>query len=855
LLLPFCRAAVQPYSCAVDTTIGCYTDFTTGLRALEHIGQEVDSAPMTLEYCAYLCALFNYSLNAVEYSYQCFCGNDWNPDYIPEERPMSECQKKRCSGDVTEWCGDANRMIVYTAKCSGTRIPHGHACVDDYSASLPFCDASLPKEIRIQNIIDQLTLDEKLGLIGPDPLYNTCAFRDFGVPRLGIPSYTHLMEVNTAVASSCVAQDHCVTTFAAPATLAATFNSTVWRRKGEVIGSEIRALNNIDWHRAVGPIPTIRIGLEGYGPNINLIRDPRFGRNCELPSEDPLLTASYASGYVKGCQDGEDSRYKQMISGLKHYYMYSLENTGQDRSAFNALVSQFDMWDSELPGFKGGFVDGGAMMAMCAYSSVNGLPSCANTYLINGIIRGEWKKGDVLVGTDCGAISNMVSANKYASDGADAAAKTLNAGADQELGDTYFTLGSLRHAIELGYTDEEHVDRAVYRSLNTRFLTGQFDPLDYQVYTTYGVEQLNSTWHQQINYEGTVQGLVLLRNENKTLPLTAGIKLAVVGPHSVSRHGLLEDYAGDEQCFSGGDYCISSIGEMMASVNKNGETAVFKGVDINSDDKSGISAALDAVAASDVTILCVGIDTTIEYETHDRTTITLPGLQESFAQQVFSTAGTKPVIVIVVSGGVVAIDTLISPASAIIQAFYPSTMGALALSRSVFGLENRWGKLPVTMYASNFVNEISMTDYHFSTGIGRTYRYYSGTPLFEFGTGLSYVTFAMSCSCSSSKLPSAVTCTVTNTDPKMKGDEVLMLFHRAPENLSSKVTHPIPKKQLVGFERVTINPGSNSQVKFVITEKMLQLNNWEGIPVLYAGTHYFDVWRGNGAIWTALISV
>ncbi|KAH3714431.1 family 3 glycoside hydrolase [Pelomyxa schiedti] len=224
-------------------------------------------------------------------------------------------------------------------------------------------------------------------------------------------------------------------------------------------------------------------------------------------------------------------------------------------------------------------------------------------------------------------------------------------------------------------------------------------------------------------------------------------------------------------------------------------------------------------------------------------------------RQVLATAGTKPVIIVIVSGGIVAIDSLVEPASSIIQAFYPSTMGALALARSIFGLENRWGKLPVTIYASNFINEISMTDYHFSTGVGRTYRYYTGTPLFEFGTGLSYVMFSMTCKASGSTIGATITCTVYNTDSYMSGDEVLMLFHYAPSDLSDTVTHPIPMKQLVGFQRITLSPLQSTQVTFTTTEDMLLLTNWEGNSVLYSGTHYLEVSRGTGSVWNTPVIV
>jgi len=266
------------YVCKVTDIVGCYTDGGDQHRALPFTAQH-DSGPMSMEICASKCAVFNFTMNAVEYAYQCFCGDAFDPDNVPVKVDMTQCQSQRCSSDSTEWCGGSNRMIVYHATCTGTVTPHGHACLDAASQKLPFCDPTLPLEKRLADLISRLTLDEKTRLLGPDPLHNTCTFVDYGVVRLGIPpcnkkTYyntttnnklfkkktklkenkkkdTHLVETNTAVASDCITPETCATTFAGPAMLAASFNRTMWRDKGRVISDEMRAMNNYDWHRTV----------------------------------------------------------------------------------------------------------------------------------------------------------------------------------------------------------------------------------------------------------------------------------------------------------------------------------------------------------------------------------------------------------------------------------------------------------------------------------------------------------------------------------------------------------------------------------------------------------------------------
>lgn len=275
----------------------------------------------------------------------------------------------------------------------------------------------------------------------------------------------------------------------------------------------------------------------------------------------------------------------------------------------------------------------------------------------------------------------------------------------------------------------------------------------------------------------------------------------------------------------------------------------MQGIGLDSTNASGIPAALAAGRAADAIVLCLGIGLAQEHESQDRVNITLPGLQESFAKQVFALG--KPVVLVLVNGGVVAIDDLIAPSNAIVEAFYPSMRGGEALALLLLGRANRWGKLPVTMYPAAYTSEVSMYSFDMSAAPGRTYRYYTGPVLFPFGFGLSYTTFAQTCSQDSTK---DIVCSTRNTGAR-EGDQILMMYHRVGTDISHNVTHPVPLRRLVDFERVSVAAGATETVHFVLSDEDLTLTNEKGQEVLYPGTHYLDVGDGVSPPQTFVIRV
>ena len=731
------------------------------------------------------------------------------------------------------------------------------------SKDLPFCDSTLPMYSRISDLVERLTPEEMIGLISPDAKssVSACNNMDVGAARFGIPAYMHLVEMNTNVASCCLKEGQCATTYAGPTGLAAAFNTTMWRMKGELISDEFRAMNNIGWHRCVGAsdVKQALIGLTGFGPNINIMRDPRWGRNSEVPSEDPFLAGEYAHHYVRGGQTGEDMRYTKVAMSLKHFADYSVE---ANREGFAPNVSMHDQWETFLPQFQRGMdVDGGnATGVMCSYASPNGIPACANKYLLNDVLRGDFNRPDAVVGTDCHAITHMYENSDYAKDALEASADALHNGSDIEFGSSLWSSkthgggGNLDALLKTDYNNtvralKEHVTRA----LAVRFKTGQFDDLADQPYTKIGAEVVNSTEHQKINLDSTLQSLVLLKNNDTTLPIKAQgaekISLALVGPHVDATLDLMDDYHGDQTCADHTYNCIPTIRAVFGdSIPKDysfvQSVAVEKGVDVNSNTTTGIAAAVRAAALSNVTVFFGGLGHDVEHEGIDRTSVTLPGQQGELLDQILALPNKPRVVIVLINGGAVSLgaDT-ISKADAIVEAFYPSIRGAEALYKTLFGASNAWGRMPYTIMKASTVAALDMNNFDMAKAPGRTYKYLSEEAEFEFGHGLSYTTFNVT-GCTADNV------VATNTGA-VAGDAVVMLFHRPGDDVREAVggKHPVPLKTLIGFDRVALGPGASATLtltgqRYESLDESLKLVDENGVRTQYPGTHYLDYFDG-----------
>ena len=265
------------------------------------------------------------------------------------------------------------------------------------------------------------------------------------------------------------------------------------------------------------------------------MRDPRYGRNSELPSEDPVLTGGYGTEVVLGQQSGADPNWPLKIHAtLKHFTAYSVES---DRFGFSGNTTLYDLFDSFLPQYEAAFTTASAAGVMCSYMSLNGLPSCANEFLLNHLVREEWGREDALIVTDCEAVSSMYQHNHYAKDCPDAAAKSINAGVDLNTGAPWWRNGCLNASLVAGTVQMATVNTALNRSLLWRFRLGLFDDPATQRYAQTGIESVNSSSTQELVQQAAAQGLVLLRNRNLTLPLGRSRKVAVVGAHATTTRG------------------------------------------------------------------------------------------------------------------------------------------------------------------------------------------------------------------------------------------------------------------------------------------------------------------------------
>ena len=526
---------------------------------------------------------------------------------------------------------------------------------------------------------------------------------------------------------------------------------------------------------------------------------------------------------------------------------YSTE-TNRMHGDFN--ITSFDFYDTYLPQYKRVFTEAKAAGAMCSYAAENGVPSCANSWLLNDVLRERWGRKDAVITTDCGAVTNTMGPPLNLATKEEAAAVTINGGTDLEMGsDTWNS--SMQLAVTKGLVTEATLDEAVRRTLKSRMVQGDFDPVGSVEWASIPATAINSTAHQEVAYDAALQSMVMLKNDGTALPLKAGAKVAVVGPGALAQQGLVGPYFGDCICYGGthGHYnydCIPTVASQIAAANVGGTTTVAAGISVSGSNTSGIAAALALVDDADVVVLVIGLDHTVEHEGVDVADITLPGLQESFARQVM--AKNKPVVMILLGNDGTGIDDLVGGSAAIVRAFYPATHGSKALASLLFGTANRWGKLPLTMYPKGYVAALpnmgahTGTSYAMSHGQGRSYRYYQGKPLFAFGTGMSYATFNVTCTPATKGDGGGVdvSCTVTNTG-LVVGDEVLMVFHAVGGAIRAEASklHPVPLRQLVDFERVGgLAPRSSVGVKFTLDRAAaFSLTAANGSRVVYPGEH------------------
>jgi len=424
------------------------------------------------------------------------------------------------------------------------------------------------------------------------------------------------------------------------------------------------------------------------------------------------------------------------------------------------------------------------------------------------------------VTSDSGAIRDIYAEHHYVPTAEQAACVAIRDGVtDINSGSVYND--ALLQGVADGYCSMDDVNRALNNTMRLRFQMGLFDPHAGQPYWDVSPEVVNTTYSRELSLFATKQSMVLLKNDNDVLPVKKGAKIAALGPHADATAELLGNYLG-QICPYGGFGCVPQPYVELAAANDGGSVVFEHGCDVDSQDTSGFAAAVAAASAADVAIIYAGLSQAVEREGYDRVNISLPGVQPQFIEAILAT-GT-PTVLVLINGGSVAIDSLATKVPAIVEAFYPGFFGAEALAEVVMGSYNPGGKLPVTMYDSSIIEQANFLDMDIAHPPGRTYRYYTGTPSFPFGHGLSYTTFEVIWNNQESAagfdvwtgqgalVPGAVdskqvTAKVTNTGSR-EGDEIVFLFVK-PQLDVDAVHGPVPTggdprdlpliKQLVGF--------------------------------------------------------
>ncbi|CEM00660.1 unnamed protein product [Vitrella brassicaformis CCMP3155] len=597
---------------------------------------------------------------------------------------------------------------------------------------MAFCDSSLDETTRVRDLIRRLTNPEKLF-----QLTNHGA----GIRRLGIPAFEYWTEALHGVAHSQGVKfggDYpFATSFPQVTTSAASFDRHMWRRIGSAVSTEVRAFHNAG-----------RAGLTVWTPNINVVRDPRWGRSQETPGEDPYVASVYAVEYVRGLQKGDDRRYAKVAATCKHYTAYDMDSwNGTDRHHYDAIVHPIDLAETFLPPFQACVEVADAQSIMCAYNAINGTPACASHLFQTDVLRDAWGF-DGFVVSDCGAINDVYGNHHYVKSRAEATAVSIKAGCDMSCGNTY-ELGA-DFALLRGFMRRKDLNQALERIFRVRMRLGLLQPDDTQPYKDIGRSQIDTQEHRNLALEAASKGIVLLKNRVSTLPLSLKPEqqIAVIGPAGVASTTLLGNYQGTPPFILGpAEGLMKVVGDGRVKVEK----ACMDGV--KCEDYSGRERAVAMVQEGGVgaVVVAVGLDLTIEREGIDRKELTLPEKEEALVSDIGAElkASGKPGVLVLALGGPVDVSNIPNADAygAVIWTGYPGQAGGEALALILAGKVSPSGRLPFTFYPAKYVREVSMFDMTMRpspTNPGRTYKFYKDikSVVAPFGYGLSYTTFS-----------------------------------------------------------------------------------------------------------------
>ena len=662
-----------------------------------------------------------------------------------------------------------------------------------------------PIDKKAAQLLKQLTLEEKIGLLG---------YQAKAVPRLGIPAYNWWNEALHGVARAGKA-----TVFPQAIAMAATFDESVVQSIGDVVSTEARA----KYEMAFKNNSSIQyMGLTFWSPNINIFRDPRWGRGQETYGEDPYLTAQIGKAFVRGLQGTDPSRLK-VAAAAKHFAVHS--GPESSRHFFDAQVDEKDLRETYLYAFKE-LADAGVEAFMCAYNRVNGEPCCASYTLLDSILRKEWKfKGHVVA--DCWALDDIYKGHKVVAGPSEAAAAAIKAGVNLDCSDLLQNEAPV--ALKKGLLTLLDIDKAVLPVLKTMIKLGIVKNPDRS--TVPAATRVNTDESRALAKKAAIKSFVLLKNDKQILPLQKKKyrSLMVIGPRASSVPALLGTYHGVS------DNLVTPLEGIVRAVGPETLVQFEQGcIDEDSLSYGGIWAA----GLCDISIAVIGLNPLLEGEEHDaflstasgdKTSLRLPASHVELLKRLRKNG--KPVIAVVTAGSAIDISSIEPYADAILLTWYSGEEGGNALADILFGNEDPGGRLPVTFYRS--VSDLpSFDDYALQ---GRTYRYYNGPVAYPFGYGLSYTSIEYRLIDRSIKADVgsdtiSFTIAVRNTGSR-KGDEVVQVYAKYP------VLERMPYRELKYFKRVSLLPGQTQELTCKIP--LQHLKKWNSV------THQWQLYPGD----------
>ena len=680
-----------------------------------------------------------------------------------------------------------------------------------------FRDPGLPLAERTEDLLSRLTLEEKVSQM----VHGAAA-----IPRLGLPEYDWWNECLHGVGRAGQA-----TVFPQAIGMAASFDVDMMQRVATAISDEARAKH----HQALRQGNRGRyFGLTYWSPNINIFRDPRWGRGQETYGEDPYLTARLGVAFVRGLQ-GDDPVYLKLVATPKHYAVHSGKES--ERHRFDAIVSQRDLRETYLPAFRACVQEGGALSVMGAYNRVNGEPSCASPTLLGDILRGEWGFEGYVV-SDCGAIRDIHQHHQVTASAAESAALAVKNGCDLNCGEVYH---ALLEAVQAGLIDEADIDVSLRRLLEVRFRLGMFDPPERVPYAAIPAEVVGCDEHRELARRMACESIVLLRNEGGLLPLSRELRqVLVVGPNANNLDSLLANYSGYPSRY------VTPLEGVVSHVSAGTNVLFREGCGLVEGRAHTRQRLQHEARSSDVVIAVMGLAPELEGEegdaynsdaSGDRIHIGLPKAQQELLHALHET-GT-PVVLVLLNGSALAINWAAANVAAIVEAWYPGQEGGNAIADVLFGDYNPSGRLPVT-----FVRSLEqLPPFEEYAMAGRTYRFMGDDPLFRFGYGLSYTRFGYSNLVLDPPVvdrEEAVTVTVDVSNiGERDGDEVVQLYVTDVE-----ASVPVPLHHLEGLARVRLAAGETRTVSLVLTPEQLAAYDDEGQPLIEAGE--FEISVGGG---------